>query len=141
VVVVQHQRHPTECRRHVGIPQNGRRFRVVVCVDFEEFGSGCGKFGPKRHERFGGPAMQHIESYSPLRQFGPQPQHLAVQVWRAILESTAAEHGARMSAMDAASRNAKAMIERLTLTMNRARQAAITKELMEIIGGAEALSG
>ncbi len=69
------------------------------------------------------------------------PQHLAVQVWRAILESTAAEHGARMSAMDAASRNAKAMIERLTLTMNRARQAAITKELMEIIGGAEALSG
>ncbi|MFO0728275.1 MAG: ATP synthase F1 subunit gamma [Myxococcota bacterium] len=67
------------------------------------------------------------------------PQHLAVQVWRAILESTAAEHGARMSAMDAASRNAKDMIERLTLTMNRARQAAITKELMEIIGGAEAL--
>lgn len=69
------------------------------------------------------------------------PQHLAVQVWRAILESTAAEHGARMSAMDAASRNAKDMIERLTLTMNRARQAAITKELMEIIGGAEALKG
>src|SRR5262249_50031956 len=50
------------------------------------------------------------------------PQHLAVQVWRAILEATAAEHGARMSAMDAASRNAKEMIERLTLTMNRARQ-------------------
>jgi F-type H+-transporting ATPase subunit gamma len=69
------------------------------------------------------------------------PQHLAVQVWRAILESAAAEHGARMSAMDSASRNAKAMIERLTLTMNRARQAAITKELMEIIGGAEALKG
>ncbi len=69
------------------------------------------------------------------------PQHLAIQIWRAILESTAAEHGARMSAMDAASRNAKAMIERLTLTMNRARQAAITKELMEIIGGAEALKG
>jgi F-type H+-transporting ATPase subunit gamma len=69
------------------------------------------------------------------------PLYLAVQVWRAILESTAAEHGARMSAMDAASRNAKEMIERLTLTMNRARQAAITKELMEIIGGAEALKG
>jgi len=67
------------------------------------------------------------------------PLHLGVQVWRAILESTAAEHGARMAAMDAASRNAKSMIERLTLTMNRARQAAITKELMEIIGGAEAL--
>ncbi|MCC7381406.1 MAG: ATP synthase F1 subunit gamma [Deltaproteobacteria bacterium] len=67
------------------------------------------------------------------------PQYLGVQVWRAILESTAAEHGARMAAMDAASRNAKEMIEKLTLTMNRARQAAITKELMEIIGGAEAL--
>ncbi len=67
------------------------------------------------------------------------PQHLAVQLYRAVLESTAAEHGARMSAMDAASRNAKQMIETLTLRMNRARQAAITTELMEIIGGAEAL--
>lgn len=67
------------------------------------------------------------------------PQHLAVQLYRAVLESTAAEHGARMSAMDAASRNAKQMIEVLTLRMNRARQAAITTELMEIIGGAEAL--
>ncbi|MBK8010657.1 MAG: ATP synthase F1 subunit gamma [Deltaproteobacteria bacterium] len=67
------------------------------------------------------------------------PQHLAVQIWRALLESTAAEHGARMSAMDAASRNAKEMMERLTLNVNRARQAAITRELMEIVGGAEAL--
>ncbi|MBI4821256.1 MAG: ATP synthase F1 subunit gamma [Deltaproteobacteria bacterium] len=67
------------------------------------------------------------------------PQHLAVQVYRAILESTAAEHGARMSAMDSASRNARDMIERLTLRMNRVRQAAITTELMEIISGAEAL--
>jgi F-type H+-transporting ATPase subunit gamma len=67
------------------------------------------------------------------------PQHLAVQVWRALLESTAAEHGARMSAMDAASRNAKDMIGRLTLFMNRVRQASITKELMEIVSGAEAL--
>ncbi|MBI2378168.1 MAG: ATP synthase F1 subunit gamma [Deltaproteobacteria bacterium] len=67
------------------------------------------------------------------------PQHLAVQVYRAILESTAAEHGARMSAMDSASRNARDMIDRLTLRMNRVRQAAITTELMEIISGAEAL--
>lgn len=67
------------------------------------------------------------------------PQHLAVQIWRALLESTAAEHGARMTAMDSASRNAKEMIGRLTLTMNRARQGAITKELMEIVSGAEAL--
>jgi F-type H+-transporting ATPase subunit gamma len=67
------------------------------------------------------------------------PQHLAVQVWRALLESTAAEHGARMSAMDSAARNARDMIQRLTLHVNRVRQAAITKELMEIVTGAEAL--
>ena len=69
------------------------------------------------------------------------PQHLAVQVWRALLESTAAEHGARMSAMDAASRNASDMIDKLVLKINRARQAAITTELMEIVSGAEALKG
>jgi F-type H+-transporting ATPase subunit gamma len=69
------------------------------------------------------------------------PQHLAVQIWRAMLESTAAEHGARMSAMDAASRNAKELIGKLTLKTNRARQAAITTELMEIVSGAEALKG
>lgn len=69
------------------------------------------------------------------------PQHLAVQIWRALLESSAAEHGARMSAMDAASRNAKEMILKLTLNMNRVRQASITKELMEIVSGAEALKG
>jgi len=68
------------------------------------------------------------------------PQHLAVQVWRALLESTAAEHGARMSAMDAASRNASELIESLTLRANRVRQAGITNELMEIVSGAESLS-
>jgi F-type H+-transporting ATPase subunit gamma len=69
------------------------------------------------------------------------PQHLAVQIWRALLESMAAEHGARMSAMDAASRNAKDMIGKLGLKLNRARQAAITTELMEIVSGAESLKG
>jgi F-type H+-transporting ATPase subunit gamma len=69
------------------------------------------------------------------------PQHLGMQIWRALLESSAAEHGARMSAMDAASRNAKELIGKLTLKMNRARQAAITTELMEIVSGAEALKG
>ena len=69
------------------------------------------------------------------------PEHLAVQVWRALLESSAAEHGARMSAMDAASRNAKEMIEKLVLRINRARQAAITTELSEIVSGAESLKG
>lgn len=67
------------------------------------------------------------------------PEHLAVQIWRALLESNAAEHGARMSAMDAASRNAKELIEKLTLQANRERQAMITTELMEIVSGAESL--
>jgi F-type H+-transporting ATPase subunit gamma len=67
------------------------------------------------------------------------PRHLAMQVWRALLESEASEHGARMTAMDAATKNASEMIGSLTLQYNRARQAAITKELMEIVSGAEAL--
>ena len=67
------------------------------------------------------------------------PRYLAMQIWRALLESEASEHGARMTAMDSATKNASDMIGRLTLDYNRARQAAITKELMEIVSGAEAL--
>ena len=67
------------------------------------------------------------------------PRYLAMQVWRALLESEASEHGARMTAMDSATKNASDMIGRLTLQYNRARQTAITKELMEIVSGAEAL--
>jgi F-type H+-transporting ATPase subunit gamma len=69
------------------------------------------------------------------------PMYVEIEVYRALLESVASEHGARMTAMDAATNNAKDMIGKLTLQFNRARQAAITKELMEIIGGAEALKG
>jgi F-type H+-transporting ATPase subunit gamma len=64
------------------------------------------------------------------------PKHVEIQVWRALLESAAAEHGARMAAMDAASNNAGEMIERLTLYMNKVRQAAITKEIIEVVSGA-----
>lgn len=67
------------------------------------------------------------------------PRNLAVQVFQALLESSASEHGARMTAMDSATRNAGDMIDGLTLTYNRTRQAFITKELIEIISGAEAL--
>lgn len=67
------------------------------------------------------------------------PRNLAVQIMHALLESSASEHGARMSAMDNATRNAGDMIKRLTLLYNRTRQAAITKELIEIISGAEAV--
>lgn len=68
------------------------------------------------------------------------PMLIDFQVYRAFLESSASEHAARMASMDAATKNARDMIDKLTLQMNRARQAAITKELMEIIGGAEAIS-
>ncbi|MSO91104.1 MAG: F0F1 ATP synthase subunit gamma [Acetobacteraceae bacterium] len=67
------------------------------------------------------------------------PQNLAVQLYRALLESAAGEHGARMTAMDNATRNAGDMIKRLSQNYNRARQANITRELIEIISGAEAV--
>jgi len=67
------------------------------------------------------------------------PRNLSVQIYRALLESAASEQGARMTAMDNATRNAGDMINKLTITYNRTRQAYITKELIEIISGAEAL--
>ena len=67
------------------------------------------------------------------------PRNIAVQIFRALLENAASEQGARMSAMDNATRNAGDMINKLTLKYNRQRQAQITKELIEIISGAEAL--
>lgn len=67
------------------------------------------------------------------------PKHFQIQAFRILLESSAAEHGARMAAMDGATRNAGELIKKLTLYYNKTRQAAITKELMDIVGGAEAL--
>ncbi len=69
------------------------------------------------------------------------PKHFHWQAYRILLESSAAEHGARMAAMDGATRNAGELIKKLTLYYNKTRQAAITKELMDIVGGAEALKG
>ncbi len=68
------------------------------------------------------------------------PRHLETMLWRAMLESNAAEQGARMTAMDSATRNAKDLVGALQLSFNKARQAAITKEILEIVGGAEALA-
>jgi F-type H+-transporting ATPase subunit gamma len=67
------------------------------------------------------------------------PKNLGMQIFRALLENNASEQGARMTAMDSATRNAGDMINKLTITYNRSRQAAITKELIEIISGAEAI--
>lgn len=69
------------------------------------------------------------------------PKNIEVQLFHAMLESIASEHGARMTAMDSASKNAEEMIAKLTLQYNRARQAVITTELMEIISGAESIKG
>ena len=69
------------------------------------------------------------------------PLHVRTQIYRVFLESAASEHGARMTSMDNATKNAEEMIRKLTLEYNKARQASITKELLEIVAGAEALKG
>jgi F-type H+-transporting ATPase subunit gamma len=69
------------------------------------------------------------------------PDYVEISIYRALLESTASEHGARMTAMRNASDNARTLIEDLTLEMNRARQAEITQEIMEVVAGAEGLGG
>ena len=69
------------------------------------------------------------------------PRGVATQIFTALLENAASEQGARMSAMDNATRNAGEMIDKLTIVYNRSRQAAITKELIEIVSGAQALEG
>ena len=88
------------------------------------------------------PAVQGVYEFEPDEEEilkALLPRNLAVQVYTALLENNASEQGARMTAMDNATRNAGEMIDRLTITYNRSRQAAITKELIEIISGAEAL--
>ncbi len=69
------------------------------------------------------------------------PDYVEISIYRALLESTASEHGARMTAMRNASDNARTLIDDLTLEMNRARQAEITQEIMEVVAGAEGLAG
>ena len=88
------------------------------------------------------PAVQGVYEFEPEEAeilAALLPRNLAVQLYTALLENNASEQGARMTAMDNATRNAGDMIDRLTVTYNRSRQAAITKELIEIISGAEAL--
>src|SRR5207237_2120283 len=69
------------------------------------------------------------------------PDYVEISIYRALLESTASEHGARMTAMRNASENASTLIDDLVLEMNRARQAEITQEIMEVVAGAEGLAG
>jgi F-type H+-transporting ATPase subunit gamma len=87
------------------------------------------------------PALDYLYEPAPAAIFAEiLPKHVEIQVWRALLESAAAEHGARMAAMDAATNNAADMIDRLSLYMNKVRQAAITKEIIEVVSGAGSAS-
>ncbi len=89
--------------------------------------------------RFATLPVDYIYEQKPERLFeGILPKYLGIQIFHALLESVAAEHAARMTAMDAATNNASDMIDSLTLIMNRARQAKITKEIIEIVSGAAA---
>jgi F-type H+-transporting ATPase subunit gamma len=88
---------------------------------------------------FGTSSVDYIYEQPPQQLFqGILPKYIGIQIFHALLESVAAEHAARMTAMDAATSNASDMIESLTLIMNRARQAKITKEIIEIVSGAAA---
>jgi F-type H+-transporting ATPase subunit gamma len=86
------------------------------------------------------PAVEYLYEPAPDELFKHLiPNHVEVQIYRALLESSAAEHAARMTAMDAATRNSAEMIDQLTLYMNKVRQAAITREIIEVVSGAQAL--
>ncbi|PWT94069.1 MAG: ATP synthase F1 subunit gamma [Acidobacteria bacterium] len=87
------------------------------------------------------PALDYIYEPDPVTIFDRLlPKYLEIQVLQALLESSASEHAARMTAMDSATKNAKEMIETLTLKMNKIRQAGITREIIEVVSGAEGLS-
>jgi F-type H+-transporting ATPase subunit gamma len=87
-------------------------------------------------------SLDYIYEQPPAQIFGSLlPRYVETQVFYALLESVASEHGARMTAMDSASKNAGEVIDTLTLNMNRVRQASITREIIEVVSGAQALSG
>ena len=88
----------------------------------------------------GDAGVDYIYEQPPAKIFGELlPRYVETQLFYALLESTASEHGARMTAMDSASKNAGDVIETLTLNMNRVRQASITREIIEVVSGARAL--
>ncbi len=107
--------------------------------------AGVGMRGPDREvaevaSQFGTSQVDYIYEQPPEELFRALlPKYVSIQIFRALLESVAAEHAARMTAMDSATNNATDMIDSLTLIMNRARQAKITKEIIEIVSGASAM--
>ncbi len=95
---------------------------------------------PADASRAAASGVDYLYEPAPVSIFpGLLPRYIEIQIYRALLESAAAEQAARMTAMDAATRNSAEMIEHLTLYMNKVRQAAITREIIEVVSGAEAL--
>jgi F-type H+-transporting ATPase subunit gamma len=107
--------------------------------------AGVGMRGPEHHgeeaaSQFGTAQVDYIYEQTPEALFRALlPKYVSIQIFRALMESVAAEHAARMTAMDSATNNATDIIDSLTLVMNRARQAKITKEIIEIVSGAAAM--
>ena len=120
----EERKHRIEAAKHAGV---GIRAADTGEID-------------RRAAAFGTSQVDYIYEQNPAELFsGLMPKYVAVQLYRAMLESEAAEHAARMTAMDSATNNAADMIDSLTLAMNRARQAKITREIIEIVSGAAAL--
>jgi F-type H+-transporting ATPase subunit gamma len=120
------------------LPEEERRRAKEAAIS-----AGVGMRGGERsgeESQFGTAQVDYIYEQAPEELFRSLlPKYVAIQVFRALLESVAAEHAARMTAMDSATNNATDMIDSLTLAMNRARQAKITKEIIEIVSGAAAM--
>jgi F-type H+-transporting ATPase subunit gamma len=136
-----------EVRRETLLPLQ----QATVLEEGEEDGrspSGQGRPEEGQRDQGRGQDAHGEDSHSPLVEYEPEPEeilqrlvpdYVEISIYRALLESTASELGARMTAMRSASDNAGDIIGDLTLEMNRARQAEITQEIMEVVGGAEAL--
>ena len=125
--------------RSGGSPLQRLPLGAIAGADPRDAAAGCDRGEERRTRRL---RIEHlIEPDRATLLHRLLPQFSEVRIYRALLEAAASEHGARMTAMDSATNNAAKMIFSLTLAMNRARQAAITKELMEIVSGAEALKG
>src|SRR5947207_5338511 len=120
----EERKHRIEAALHAGVGVRG--------ADTKEMDQKAAGFGVSQ--------VDYIYEQPPAELFeGLLPKYVAIQLYRSMLESEAAEHAARMTAMDAATNNAADMIDSLTLAMNRARQAKITREIIEIVSGAAAL--
>ncbi len=119
--------------------------RLLPIAAADVAGPGGGQVGPAGQTHRGGAPVQGDVDYlyepAPAKIFEELlPRHIEIQVYRALLESAAAEHAARMTAMDAATKNSGEIIDSLTLYMNKVRQAAITREIIEVVSGAQSTS-